>query len=525
LRGIYLDQVDRGQRTNWETYAAFAFTAEQLDLRGPEDRLHLGHELGPDFKIVGPVRRGGFSTVYRAIDLFTGKPVAIKAPRLGPHAEEYSQQLRAEAEALSRMALPGTPRFIGMADTADGPCLFMEWVSGETLQSLLRKGTMSRPEVLRTFARVARVIDSMHERGYVHGDVRLENVIVRDNGDVTLLDFGTTRHNMPTARRRPDRGGTLAFMSPESIISSPVAGQIADDVFSLGAVLYQVLSGRPLRAKGDLPSVLDGITKVESQVRSTSALNAAEKSLCLASLQTVPWERFERAADFADACEHVADGRYAGVELRKIRPRVVALRIGRLLGGIEAKAGMLKFALDRGYGDWVSTTLPGVSVIADEMRAVRWLSNCLSIDVTEWESADRFAALAHRASELGEVDACGLSQICERIADWCRQTYATVIENMKSRDDVVMMCDSRALRMALFAPGAIKVWLDDPSGAPLPPQRLWILERVMASSPDESVWALTIRKVESLFERGALFDWSVDGFGCFISGTGEMGDR
>lgn len=525
LQGIYLDQVNRGQPMSWETYGGFGFTAEELDLRGPEDRLCLGHEFGPDFKIVGPVRRGGFGTVYRAVDLYTGKPVAIKAPRLGPHAEEYSQQLRAEAEALSRMALPGTPRFIGMADTPEGPCLFMEYVSGETLQNLLSRGTMSRPEILRTFARIARVIDSMHERGYVHGDVRLENVIIRDNGDATLLDFGTTRHNMPTARRRRTRGGTLAFMSPESVIGSPLAGQIADDVFSLGAVLYQVLSGRPLRARGELLAVVEGITKVESQVRSTSALDAAEKSLCLAALQPYPWERFERSADFADSCDLIADGRYAGNELRKNRPRVVALQIGRLLGGIEAKAGMLEFALDQHYEAWMSTILPSIPVIAEEMRTVRGLSKCLDIDVSEWESADRFVALVHSASEPGDLDGCALSEGCSQIAAWCRQSYATIIKNMQSRDDVVMMSDSRALRMALFAPAAIKVWLEDPSGAPLPPERLWILERVMASSADESVWPLTIRKVESLFERVALFDWKVDGFGCFISGTGGMGDR
>jgi tetratricopeptide (TPR) repeat protein len=207
-------------------------------------RFHLQRELG----------RGGFGVVYEALDRDLGRAVAFKAIRPGSRiAGRDEEWLRREAEAVARLNHPNIVTLHDFGRGPSGPYLIFELLRGETLADRLRAGPLPLREAVRVAVDVARVLAHAHRAGVVHRDLKPANIFLGQDGTVKVLDFGLA---YLFGRGGPASAGTPAYMAPEQWRSQP--GDERTDLFSLGAVLHQMISGAvPYRVSRERSEALD----------------------------------------------------------------------------------------------------------------------------------------------------------------------------------------------------------------------------------------------------------------------------
>jgi len=205
-------------------------------------QLASGTRLGP-YEIVSPLGSGGMGEVYAARDTRLDRRVAIKISKA-----QFTERFEREARAAAAL---NHPHICQLYDV--GPnYLVMELVEGETLAACLKKGALPVELVLRYGMQIADALSAAHSKGIIHRDLKPGNIMVTSSG-VKLLDFGLAKRRqpqvasdvtMPTAEPLTHAGmilGTVQYMAPEQL-----EGQAADgrtDIFALGAVLYEMLSG------------------------------------------------------------------------------------------------------------------------------------------------------------------------------------------------------------------------------------------------------------------------------------------
>jgi len=196
-----------------------------------------GRVLAGRFEIERLAGVGGTSTVLRARDRESGAPVAIKVLTGAGVAD-----LAREAAHLSDLRHPGVARFVDLFEDEHSRFLVIEWIDGESLAAALDRGPLGVPETLRLAGRLASALGAAHRAGIVHGDVTPRNVLLRSGrvDDAVLVDFGTARARGGLAPGGPI--GTPGYMSPEQARGDRM-GPTAD-IFSLGAVLFECLTGR-----------------------------------------------------------------------------------------------------------------------------------------------------------------------------------------------------------------------------------------------------------------------------------------
>jgi eukaryotic-like serine/threonine-protein kinase len=205
-----------------------------------------GDIIADRFRIEHLAGSGGMGTVYRAAEI-QGAPIAIKV--LSASKSEDEARFAREARVLSTLDHPGIVRYVAHGCTGDGMTyLAMEWLDGEDLASRLLRGRLRFDEGVELVRRAAEALGTAHERGIVHRDVKPSNLFLVD-GDperVKLLDFGIARVAATLAVTTPGAiVGTLAYMAPEQARGERDAGARVD-VFALGCVLFECLTGRPV---------------------------------------------------------------------------------------------------------------------------------------------------------------------------------------------------------------------------------------------------------------------------------------
>jgi len=217
-----------------------------------------GEVISGRFEVEHLSGAGGMGQVYRARDLRTGEPVALKVLyQVGPlEIERFAR----EADVLSNLRHPGIVRYIeGGAAPGGGPYLAMEWLDGEPLSERLKRVQLTLSESLTLGVRVASALSAVHQHFVVHRDLKPSNIFLRGGAidDITLIDFGIAW--------RPDGGrhltipgamlGTPGYIAPEQAHGAPDIDSRAD-VFSLGCVLFRCLAGRGAFQGNDALSVL-----------------------------------------------------------------------------------------------------------------------------------------------------------------------------------------------------------------------------------------------------------------------------
>jgi serine/threonine-protein kinase len=204
----------------------------------------IGNVIG-NYKIVEKIGEGGMGAVYKGIDTMLERDVAIKAlrPELArqPHIVE---RFRAEAVTLAKLSHPNIATLHTFLREVDDYFMVMEFVRGETLDSVLRRaGGMPVDRGVNLFCQALEGIDHAHKMGIVHRDIKPANIMLTDSGSIKVMDFGIAR--VLGSARMTKQGniiGTIEYMSPEQ-----VRGQETDarsDIYSLGMLLYEMLTGR-----------------------------------------------------------------------------------------------------------------------------------------------------------------------------------------------------------------------------------------------------------------------------------------
>ena len=221
------------------------------------------------YRVVEALGSGAISTIYRAVQEPLGRIVALKAlkTQISP-TSSFGEQLDREAKILRDLAHPNVVLLLDVARTASGrPFLVLENVEGPSVHQLLaKKRVLGVDAALAIGCGICAALEHVHERGVVHRDVKPSNVLLTNGGVVKMIDFGIAQRARtptlsdtfgaegitPSGRIAPeavkDAFGTPAYMSPEQILGDFVDGR--SDLFSLGVVLYQMLSGsRPFEAE------------------------------------------------------------------------------------------------------------------------------------------------------------------------------------------------------------------------------------------------------------------------------------
>jgi serine/threonine-protein kinase len=203
--------------------------------------------LGGRYRVEQELGRGGMAKVFRGTDTVLGRPVAIKvlAPRFSDDAS-FVQRFRREAQAAARLS---NPNVVGVFDTGtdDGVhYIVMEYVDGKTLAEYLAGGGRIMPErAIEIAEAVCEALAAAHAQGVIHRDIKPGNIMITPSGQVKVADFGIAR--MTTSAETVEQTaavlGTAAYLSPEQAQGRPVDAR--SDLYSLGCVLYEMVTGRP----------------------------------------------------------------------------------------------------------------------------------------------------------------------------------------------------------------------------------------------------------------------------------------
>src|SRR5262245_33902718 len=355
--------------------------------------IAAGHRMGP-YEVRSTLGAGGMGEVYRARDTRLGRDVALKVlPTERSNDPERLRRFEREARAVAAL---DHPHILALHDlgTEDGVSyVVFELVEGQTLREKLERGALPVRKCAEWGVQICRGLAGAHARGIVHRDLKPENISITPDGRVKILDFGLAKVTGLTEPKGPENAetrtatesgfviGTVGYMSPEQ-----VRGQAADarsDIFSLGAVLYEMLTGqRAFRAATPADTISAILHKDPPEMATGSGpVPPGLERLVRRCLEKDPDARFQSASDLAFALEALALGSHAGTEPASptVRPRRLWLSVGIAAPALAAAAGIglllartlpdrplpriQQLTFRRGTVDWARFTPDGKTIV------------------------------------------------------------------------------------------------------------------------------------------------------------------
>jgi serine/threonine protein kinase len=321
-----------------------------------------GRPLGGRYRMEALLASGGMGEVWAARDLLLDRVVAVKV--LGPAFAgdgRAAERLRREARAAGRLEHPGIARVLDLGEGGGRPYLVMELLEGESLAERIgRDGAMAPAEAARVVAEVADALEAAHRAGIVHRDVKPGNVFLGADGAVKVLDFGIASAAGEAALTTGDLIGTAAYLAPERALGQRATP--AADVYALGVVLYELLTGRrPFEAGSDIELAMAHVHARPAPL--AMAAPAAPPHLvaaCERAMARDPSARPGSAAAFADLLRGPAPATPPTRPLPVAAPprpaagRRPRLRRGLLVALLLATAALVALpALAGGLPSWV----------------------------------------------------------------------------------------------------------------------------------------------------------------------------
>jgi serine/threonine protein kinase/Tfp pilus assembly protein PilF len=264
-------------------------------------------ELG-DYELLEEVGRGGQGVVFRARQKSLNRTVALKVISLGQWASKaHLKRFRLEAEAAAKLEHPGIVPIHEVGER-DGSCYFsMKLVEGGQLDEVVRHTPMSIRQAAELIAKVARTVHYAHEHGILHRDIKPGNILLDAKGEPHLTDFGLARlvESESSVTQTLDILGTPSYMAPEQAVGNNAAISSATDVYGLGAVLYQSLTGQPPFAGGATYETIKLL--LDTDPRLPRLLNPKVdrdlSTICLKCLEKDPKRRYSSSLALAEDLE------------------------------------------------------------------------------------------------------------------------------------------------------------------------------------------------------------------------------
>lgn len=263
------------------------------------------------FEILEIAGRGGSGVAYRAYDQRLKRFVAIKLLHsMASQDSVQRQRLIREAESAASLVHPGIVRIHQIGESNGDPYLVMEFIDGCSLAELLHQGPLSVEKAIDVVTQVCRAIDYAHDSGTIHRDLKPANVLVDTDGRPHVCDFGLARQieSEYTLHATGDVMGTPAYMPPEQARGE--VATVASDVYSLGAILYQCLTGRPpFLASTPWEIMTQVMTDDPPAIRQlNSALPRDLETICCVALHKLPNRRYSSAGILANDLERFRNG-------------------------------------------------------------------------------------------------------------------------------------------------------------------------------------------------------------------------
>lgn len=353
-RLAYLDRVcadDPDLRREIESLLA-AYDSHAVAVRSMFERLPLAtpasDEVGPKasgearglsgrqighYRILEQLGGGGMGVVYQAYDPRLDRTLALKFLPRHLHADDEAKtRFTQEAKTASALDHANICTIHDIGETDDGQMFIaMSYYAGDTLKKKIADGPLSLSEALDYTIQAAKGLDKAHAAGIIHRDVKPANLLVTEDGVVKILDFGIAKISGVNLTKTGTTMGTVAYMSPEQIKGQDIDERT--DVWSLGAVLYETITGSTA-FKGDSdPTLIHAVLDAEPDF---GAIESPEvRAVVEACLRKDPSERFASIADLAEALDAIASGLgLAALSIPRRRRTAPILTIGMGVIGV-----------------------------------------------------------------------------------------------------------------------------------------------------------------------------------------------
>ncbi len=303
-------------------------TGESLPTPAPQTSAASSLPAIPGYEILREVARGGMGIVYEARQTSLNRPVALKVILHGALASDADRhRFSAEAAAAAKLKHPNIVVIHEVGEHAGQPFFSMEYVGGENLSRILRRAPLPPKQAANYAGEVARALQFAHDNGVLHRDVKPSNVLVDDTGRVRVMDFGLAKQ-IDADEQLTLSGqlvGTPSYMAPEQIAGS--AGTIgpACDVYGLGALLYELLTGQPpFRGASPVETLMEAL---DSDPQLPRRLNPnvprALEMIALKCLEKNPADRYATAGAAAADLDRYLQGETLSISSPNLLDRLV----------------------------------------------------------------------------------------------------------------------------------------------------------------------------------------------------------
>jgi serine/threonine protein kinase len=419
LREELLAMVDAGDDTRFLATAARSTVLEDTASGGRGPLFQVGN-----YKILRELGRGGMGVVYLALrndDVFH-KIVALKVIGDGRGASEanFVQRFKQERQILAGLDHPNIARLLDGGNTSDGrPFYVMEYVAGSPIDEYCSRISADVPARVRMITEVCAAVEYLHSHAIAHRDIKPNNILVTPEGRVKLVDFGVAKVDTvdglvdsPSLPGQPTMIMTPGYASPEQIAGDQ-AGK-SGDIYSLGVVLYQLLTGRLPYADPDgrpnLAAQLSGAdpkppskeltTGAKTAFRGTESRRASSLDLdrvVLTALQRDPLRRYSSVQLFAEDLRRCLDGRPIVA-----RPESWAYQFRKLVSRNRVAASLAALlVVSAGVGTWmaVSVRIERAQIEAKEAELERFVA-LLNARVVRWLEPEQAGLVAEKVADV-----------------------------------------------------------------------------------------------------------------------------